>query len=362
MAPKILAVDIGMGTQDVLLYDPEINIENSPRVIVPSATQIIAGRIRRATAQRQPVGLTGDTIGGGPSGSALRRHLAAGLPAYASEEAARTFDDDLEVVQGWGVQILSEAEARETSGELLELRDLDVGAVRRALAFFHVDLGDIIVAAAVQDHGAAPKGVSDRVFRFERLQETLARGWLDAFAYLDAEIPEHFTRMRSLARSLARQGVERSLIMDTGPAAVLGALADQTVARRPHKMVVNAGNGHTLAFHMDGESVIGLFEHHTSRLSGRSLDRFLARLKAGTLTNQEIFDEGGHGCWIKEGRRRTPFTALTGPRRLLFAGDVEGAYLAAPHGDMMLTGCFGLVEACRRRALLESEDSPAGRG
>jgi hypothetical protein len=32
--------------------------------------------------------------------------------------------------------------------------------------------------------------------------------------------------------------------------------------------------------------------------------------------------------------------------------------MAAPYGDMMLTGCFGLVEALRRR--LESGDDATG--
>ena len=40
---------------------------------------------------------------------------------------------------------------------------------------------------------------------------------------------------------------------------------------------------------------------------------------------------------------------VTGPRRDLLAGSELPAEFAAPHGDMMLTGCFGLLRALRER-------------
>ena len=42
---KLLAIDVGMGTQDILLYDSEKNIENCFKMVLPSQTQIIARRI-----------------------------------------------------------------------------------------------------------------------------------------------------------------------------------------------------------------------------------------------------------------------------------------------------------------------------
>jgi hypothetical protein len=38
--------------------------------------------------------------------------------------------------------------------------------------------------------------------------------------------------------------------------------------------------------------------------------------------------------------------AVTGPRRGLLAGSALRPYLAVPHGDMMMAGCWGLVRAC----------------
>jgi len=42
---RILAIDVGMGTQDILLYDSNKNIENCFKMVLPSQTQIIAKRI-----------------------------------------------------------------------------------------------------------------------------------------------------------------------------------------------------------------------------------------------------------------------------------------------------------------------------
>jgi len=36
---------------------------------------------------------------------------------------------------------------------------------------------------------------------------------------------------------------------------------------------------------------------------------------------------------------------VTGPRRDLLKGSPLAPYLAVPHGDMMLAGCFGLLRA-----------------
>jgi len=73
------------------------------------------------------------------------------------------------------------------------------------------------------------------------------------------------------------------------------------------------------------------------------------RLRDGTLTNEEVYEDHGHGAFVSPDY--VPgvgfdFVAVTGPRRGM-AADL-GYHFAAPHGDMMLTGCFGLVMATRR--------------
>ena len=48
---RILAVDIGAGTQDILLYEDGIPVENCVKLVLPSGTKQVAGKIARATAE-----------------------------------------------------------------------------------------------------------------------------------------------------------------------------------------------------------------------------------------------------------------------------------------------------------------------
>ena len=40
-----------------------------------------------------------------------------------------------------------------------------------------------------------------------------------------------------------------------------------------------------------------------------------------------------------------PLVAVTGPRRAKLRGSALDPYFAVPHGDMMVSGCFGLLWA-----------------
>src|SRR3990172_7780209 len=135
---RILAIDMGAGTQDILLFDSSGPVENSVKMVMPSATKIAEGRIRRATAEGLPVVLTGVIQGGGPCHWALEDHLRAGLPAFATPEAATTFDDDLDAVRAMGIALVGEDEAAKTPGAHIELRDLDLDAIGAALRAFDV--------------------------------------------------------------------------------------------------------------------------------------------------------------------------------------------------------------------------------
>ncbi|HKT38373.1 MAG TPA: DUF1786 family protein, partial [Ktedonobacterales bacterium] len=179
---RVLAVDIGTGTQDILLFESDRTIENCLQMVMPSPTVIVAERIKRATAARRPVLLTGRTMGGGPAAWAARDHAQAGFPCYATPDAARTLDDDLAMVEREGLRVVDDAEARRllaAEGDALThitLRDFDAAALRRALAAF--------------DHGAAPPGYSDRRFRFDYIRQAVAvRPDPLAFAYPAERLP-----------------------------------------------------------------------------------------------------------------------------------------------------------------------------
>src|SRR5437762_2251574 len=108
---QILTVDVGTGTQDVLLFDSERELENCFKLVLPSPTVVIADRVRAATATRRRVVLSGVTMGGGPSHWATMDHVRAGLEAFATPDAARTFDDDLNAVAEMGITVVSDDEA-----------------------------------------------------------------------------------------------------------------------------------------------------------------------------------------------------------------------------------------------------------
>ena len=345
---RVLAVDIGTGTQDILLFDSSKLLENCVHMIMPSPTTVVAKRIYVATARRHPILLSGVTMGGGPSKRALTRHTAAGLAAYATVEAALTFCDDLEVVKGMGVTILAPDEVpRVTDLEVIELKDLDLVAIRRSLDAFAVDHRLDALAVAVLDHGFAPD-MSNRLFRFDHLRRVVAKKReLSAFCYLAQEVPDYLTRMKAVVKSVEVD--VPLLLLDTGVAAVLGALQDEEVAQQDHLLTVNMGNAHTIAFHLRHGIIEGLFEHHTRLLNAVTLDSLIVRLAQGILTNEGVYGSGGHGALVISGDEQRPFIAITGPRQDVIVGSSLKPYRAVPHGDSMLTGCYGLVKACALR-------------
>jgi len=132
--------------------------------------------------------------------------------------------------------------------------------------------------------------------------------------------------------------------------AVLGALDDPVVRAADPRIVVNVGNFHSLAFHFEGEQIVGLLEHHTGELTPPQLEGFLTRLAAGTISNREVFESMRHGALVlrparQNGQGARPFLAVTGPRRSMLRGSALDPYFAVPHGDMMLAGCFALLRA-----------------
>ncbi len=357
---QILCVDIGTGTQDILLYDSTKEIENAYRLILPSPTMRVARAVRQATRERRPILLTGVTMGGGPCQWAVEDHLRAGLPVYATPEAARTFNDDLEAVREIGVRIVSEDEAARLDAGVvrLTLRDFDWEALRRAFAAFDVPLRLDGIAVAAFDHGAAPPGYSDRKFRFDFLVQRLSeRRDLLAFAHRGEEIPPVLTRLQAVVRTVREVFEGPVAAMDTAPAATLGATLDPQVAAWRQCVVVNVGNFHTLAFRLRDGQVEGLFEHHTGFLDPDRLDGLLGRLMAGALRFEEVFEDMGHGALVLEATPMEPDgVAVVGPRRGLLRGSRHPVYFAVPHGDMMLAGCFGLLRAF---AALYPEFAPA---
>jgi uncharacterized protein (DUF1786 family) len=350
--PTFLAIDIGTGTQDVYLLRTGLSPENGYKLVAPSPTMVIRDQIQRATRSREAILLTGVTMGGGPCAWAAEAHVRAGLTLYATPDAARTLNDDLEVVEREvGVRLVSDDEApRLQDVTRIHLRDFNWDALRAAFAAVGHDLRPSAVGVAVFDHGAAPPGVSDRQFRFDYLEaRTRQANRLSAFAYRAGEVPASLTRLQAVVNSADNLDAPL-VVMDTAPAAVLGALLDPGISRQLRHMVVNIGNFHTLAFRLGPHGIEGVFEHHTGLLTQQRLEAYLSAFADGSLMHQDVFGDHGHGALVLD---PTPLPldsadgrpVVTGPRRSLLQGSSLHPCFAAPFGDMMLTGCFGLLQA-----------------
>jgi len=334
-------MDIGGGTQDILLWRAEQNLENAVKLVLPAPTQVAAARLARARAQGRDVFLHGELMGGGAVHKAVDAHLAAGLKVYATEAAAATFADNLERVQAMGIELAGQAP---DTAQAVRLGDLDLAGLERALASFEVELPTRL-ALAVCDHGYSP-GFSNRKFRFQMWRRFLDSG--GGLADLISQTPpQDMTRLAALSRQ-----APGCLLMDTAAAAAWGALQDPAVAARAEGegvCIVNLGNMHTVAFLVQGGRVLGIYEHHTRCLDTPALADQVERFVRGELSGEEVFAGRGHGAArLAEAPKGLPGPpVITGPKRRLASG--LDWFTAVPHGDVMLSGCFGLLAAARSR-------------
>ena len=349
---KFLAIDIGTGTQDILVFDSRLNIENGFKIVVPSPTMIVHQKLLNAMKQRKNVLLTGYTMGGGPSRWAAEAHIRSGLKIFATPDAALSFDDNLQVIEEIGIKVIGEEETKNIPAnfEMITLRDFDFQAIQTSLTQFGVSLDHLAaIAIAVFDHGVAPGNISDRQFRFEYIKKRIKEvNKLSGFAYRPEHIPDFLTRFKAVTNS-AKDLPFPLLVMDTAPAAILGSLLDSSTQKRDRNLIINFGNLHTLGFKLNRKGIEGVFQHHTGEISHNSIDRIIQRFADGALTNREIFEDKGHGAIIID---HTPYlldqsdaVTVSGPRRSMMSQSKIKHHNAAPFGDMMISGCFGLLSA-----------------
>lgn len=303
---------------------------------MPAPTQLFAARIRKA---RKDVFCDGYTMGGGAISGALIGH-AEKYRVVMAPNAARTVRDDPEQVRARGIEIGDGRGLKEPHLKLT-LRDVDMASFRDAFA----RLGDplparLTVAVAVQDHGVAPKGMSDRAFRFRQMGEKIERGATFKDFIVTKRTPA-FSRVGAVIKSLNDEGYRDVLVMDTKMAGLSGGLYGQPLPA----IAVDVGNGHTTAASIAKDGAIaGVFETHTSDLTPRKLALYVKKLAGGTLTNEEIFDAGGHGAYVKEAVTPKVIVA-TGPRRDMALETKLKVKPASPLDDVYMVGPVGLVRA-----------------
>lgn len=349
---KILCIDVGRGTQDILVYDSEKNLENCTQLIIPSRAVLAEKALKMAISEDRDILFTGTTMGGFSLGLHFKEYVKK-RNVYATPMASKTFRDDPDVVREMGVKVVSEDEAQvllKTGIFHFETMDVDYHGLIRAVELMGESADFDGVAVAVQDHGTGPKGMSEREFRFQNYKKMLTGNLrLEEFCYSSSEVPDYLTRMKAVAGLLGT--VKNLLIMDTGIAAVLGSLEDEKVASVRRKLLINIGNGHTLAILLDGKEIQALFEHHTSLLTEENLHGYMKRLLKGEVTHKEVFDDNGHGLYVRDGARfgHVKVISVIGPNRVLLRR--EEYYHPSPHGNMMLAGSFGLLRGYQARFL-----------
>ncbi|UCG37459.1 MAG: DUF1786 domain-containing protein [Candidatus Bathyarchaeota archaeon] len=359
---KILAVDIGAGTQDILLYDEsKETIENNIKMVLPSPSQLFAEEVREATHLRESVFANGSTIGGGALASALKKHVKRGNRAIMTEAAAYTVRNRLDEVRELGIEIAKgEDKPSNFEGKALTLEEVELAKLQGFLTLFGETLSDAeCVAVAVQDHGIPPEGMSNRRHRILTMKRLLQDNPKpESLAFAEDEIPPHFLRMKSAASACRKQLKEaRILLMDTSPDAVLGCLKDPSAEKLDHILAINVGNGHTMAALVSDEKITAVVEHHTRFLTPEKTERLIVNFADGTLSDEEVFNDRGHGLFYLEkpgGLSNIQKIVATGPKRNLLARTKLPVHVATPAGDVMMTGPVGLIEAARRKFKLTS--------
>lgn len=351
---RILAADIGAGTEDVLLYDSQKRLENCIRLVLPSPSLFLAERAAALTGRGADLFVQGYPVGGGSFSQALKRHAASGHRVIMSRSAAYSVRNNLDDVRSLGIEIRDEPPAG-FDGEVLVSDELDLSPLGLFLDSVGESLGGLDAAAvAVQDHGAYRTGESNRKKRLAQMRSILSvQPDPLALSYLADGVPEGFPRMASAVRRLEEQLDCRAfLVMDTSPAAVAGCLADPLVESRAagRLLLINAGNGHTLAALLDGGRITAMLEHHTRYLESAEFASYLEAFCAGRAADDDEYISSGHGLFYLEeppGIENLDLIAVTGPNRHILEESGLEIYYPSPGGDMMMTGPMGLVRALR---------------
>ena len=348
-AARVYCMDLGTGTMDVLLRDPDKLPENWTRFVVPSPALLHMNQVQRATG---PLFVDGWVVGGGPFKKALVAH-AKDHRTVLTPRCAAIVKNDHGIVRAAGIEISEEKPegATEIWADELRLADhLDI------LAKVGEDPPDGF-AVAVQDHGGSDDGLPDRVHRFSEFKEILKGApRLEDFAFTHDTVPAPFLRLRTAARYLEEHGEGRPyLVMDTVFAGLLGCLESRPAEARGVHLAVNIGNSHLTAALVDDGEVLALFEHHTRcfKKDPEALTQRLDEFCRGALDEAGVREDGGCGVWYRDAGADPVSARCSGPRRSILAGRSLPGGLVAEEAfagvDPMMVGPLGLAAAFDRR-------------
>ena len=342
---RILAIDVGTGTQDIMIYDTEKELENSIKLVLPSPHLFISQRIRET---ENDIYFTGEIMGGGKIKNTILEHMEKGYDVVMEPTCAKTIRDDIKQVESFGIKI-ADADEDYDSYTKIALGDIDITKLSEFLLGYDLEFDFDKIAIAVQDHGYN-ENMGDRDFRFEKIREKVSEPITPLeFGFID-EIPEYFTRMNAVSRLDEGEGIEDiPLVMDTKFATIAGMCNDEVASKLNSFIVIDIGNGHTTAASIENGKIQGVFEHHTSSLTGKSLERYIKRLASGEITHEEVYNDHGHGAHVLNPISELEKVIVSGPKRELIEKTNLDWHHAAPGGDVMMTGTVGLIKTIQDR-------------
>ena len=277
-----------------------------------------------------------------------------------SASAAATIHHSLDRVRALGIRILQENEAEELAHTRnyteVKLGDLELERLEEIVEGFGVFFRFDAVGICAQDHGTPPDGRSHLDYRHQIFQAALDENpFSHALIYEGHKVPATLNRLTSIAESARMLPTEEVYVMDSGMAAMTGALLDFHAKGKKNRLILDIATSHTLGAALIGEEIAGFFEYHTRDITLPRLEALLKKLADGELEHRRILEEGGHGAYIRKafGFESTEIIVATGPLRRLLEKTTLPIEYGAPLGDNMMTGTAGLLEAIRKRKGLD---------
>jgi len=337
---RILAIDVGTGTQDIMIYNTQKELENSIKLVLPSPHLYISQQINET---ENDIYFTGEIMGGGKIKKSLQEHMQKGYKVVMESLCAKTIRDDINQVKALGIEIADKTKNYNNYTKIT-MKDINISKLSEFLLGYDLEFDFDEIAIAVQDHGYN-ENMGDRDFRFEKIREKLSKPISPLEFGFKENLPEYFTRMQAVKRTIEKEGITKTpLIMDTKFASIAGMCYDEISKSLNSYIVIDIGNGHTTAASIENGKIQGVFEHHTSSLTGESLERYIKRLASGEITFEEVYNDHGHGAHVLNPISKIEKVIVSGPKRELIEKTNLDWHHAAPGGDVMMTGTVGLIK------------------
>ena len=351
---RLLMIDIGAGTMDILVYDTDTDLHY--KAVVKSPVPYVA---EKASAITGNLLVVGNEMGGGPITRLLMERTKT-VEVVMSRSASATLNHDVAKVRSWGIKVVEDDQADQLRDNqdytLITLSDLEPQRIEQIVKSIGVPYAFDAVAICAQDHGVPDPGISHLDFRHNMFAARLTQQpYPHTLLYRSDQVPDAMNRLKSIAGSAEQLPVAEVYVMDSGMAAILGASLDDKCRQKKRFLVLDIATSHTVGAAMAGEEIAGFFEYHTQDITLEKLEDLLRDLAVGKLSHHQILSEGGHGAFL---RQAIGFSAIetivaTGPKRKMLAESRLPIEFGAPWGDNMMTGTVGLLEALRRHKGLE---------